>query len=531
MSLPLQPSKKAFIITILALLLSVSLAEISPSASPNFEKYNTTYHDALEHSNNNRASEAEKASSDFFNLYDSNDDTYSLDHSLKGKALILSAGIDLNNSAPHLGCPKVFEGKARVHLTESANSSVMGDAYFLIGKCQLLYGNYSQAEDAFKTSQKIRTELFGENDTQVLEARDGLARVYMKRGSLGAALKECQDVLRIRHHEYKKFTPETLKSYLVMGDLYDLLGYFEGGLKLKSNAWDVIEYYGLTDTMLALNTLETLAISWLHWGHPSRAVYQINSVYNMKKDRLAADNLNLMDTLFLYGRILHEKGDNDKAREKLEKALNFRIGYWGPEHPDVGEAYHYIGLSYLNQSNWEKAAESLEKTIPIFEKYFNNEAPKVFKVYDSYGYALAKAGLKEKGKAFLDKAYQLATSYYPDCNYVVGNIAAHQADVLRDEHDNAGAIRKAEEAAECYAASYGEEHDTSLEAEETLAMDHYSSGNLDLAIEKLESVAQKRKNQENPNLNKLKSTYLKLSEIFEKKFDFVRAIHYKTLSE
>jgi TolA-binding protein len=510
--------------------IGISLSYPSLLTSPDFEKHNKTYHAALEHFNNNRPAETEKSLAEFFTAYEPNEDAFSSSYGVKGKALILSALIDLNNSLPHIACPKALEGLDRVLSTEKANSSIVGDAYFAVGMCQYLYSNYSEAEASLKASEKIRSESFGMNDTRVLEVRDALTRLYMKLGSLGQALKESQDVLKIRHHVYKKFTLETLKSYLVMGDLYDMMGYIEGGLKFKSNAWDVLEYYEISDTMLGLDTLEALALSWLHWGQPSKAIHQINRVYNLKKELLPADSPKLANTQFLYGRILQEKGDNEKARERLEKVLAFRTKYWGPEHADVGETYYYIGLSYYNQSNWEKAAENLEKTINIYEKYFKNEFPMVFKIYDFYGYAAAKAGQKEKGKAYLDKALQLAKHYYPDDHYIVCGILSHQADIARDEQDYGAAIEKDDNALQCYIKSYGDNQDIPLEAEETLAWNYYLKGDLDTAIEKLEGLIEKRNRQENPNPAKLKPIYKKLSEAFEKKADLSKSSHYQSIA-
>lgn len=501
-----------------------------PSVSPRFEQYNQTYTEALRLSRNNQSNQSQQLLNEFFKNYNASDDAFTLDYGLKGKALVLSALIDLNDSNPKVACPKAYEGGKRVISTEGTHSAAVGDAYYAMGWCHFFYANYSEAITILKQSQHVRSEVHGENASLTLEPRDLLSRIYLRTGSLGDALEESQDVLRIRHHEYKKFTMETLKSYLVMGELYDTLGYAEGGLKFKSNAWDVVEDNNLTSTMLGLNVLETLAISWLHWNNPPKAVYQINSVYNLKKDILPADNLNLWNCLYLYGKILQEKGDNDKAREKLEKVLDYRLKYWGPSHPDVGDVYYHIGLSYLNQSKWEPAAQNLEKAVAIYEKYFNNEYPIVFVAHDYYGYALAKTAQKEKGKSYLAKALEVANQYYPDNHYIVGNIYAHLADVARDEKKYDLAIEYDTKALESYRLYYGETEEIPFEHEEKLAWNHFLKGEADIAIGKLENLVERRKSSERPNPKKLKPIYQKLADIFEKKADLAKAAYYRSLN-
>eukprot|EP00331_Platyophrya_macrostoma_P033481 CAMPEP_0176460948 /NCGR_PEP_ID=MMETSP0127-20121128/34337_1 /TAXON_ID=938130 /ORGANISM="Platyophrya macrostoma, Strain WH" /LENGTH=529 /DNA_ID=CAMNT_0017852495 /DNA_START=21 /DNA_END=1610 /DNA_ORIENTATION=+ len=526
-------SKVILSVVILAIAIGIAVfyPKLVPSVSPNFERYNQSYYVALTHYKNNQSNESQQALTEFFKAYKSEDDAFTLDYSLKGKALVLSAFIDLNNSDPKTACPKAFEGGRRVISSEGSLSPDAADAHFAIGQCQFLYANYSEAEISLRHAQRIRTELYGENNTKTLDPRDYLSRLYLRIGSLGQALEESQDVLRIRHHVYKKFTMETMKSYIIMGDLYDLLGYAEGGLKFKSNAWDVIETNSLQDTMLGLNILESMALSWLHWNNPPKAVYQINNVYNQKKDRLPADNLNLWNTLFMYGKILQGKGDNDRAIEKLEKVLDYRIKYWGPSHPDVADAHYYLGLAFLNQTKWDKAAENLGKAVNIYDKYFNHEVPVVFTAYDYYGYALAKTAQRENGKALLEKAYDLATKYYPDNHYLVGVILTHQADIARDEKKFDLALELDTKSVASYSVYYGADSDPTLEAEETVAWDHFLKGEIIVAIEKLENIVDRR-NQHKSTLNpkKLKPVYLKLSQVFEAKPDLAKAAYYKNLA-
>ncbi|CAJ1947823.1 unnamed protein product [Cylindrotheca closterium] len=118
---------------------------------------------------------------------------------------------------------------------------------------------------------------------------------------------------------------------------------------------------------------------------------------------------NLMEKFHVYS----DQGNNQKAKETLQTALEIQTTKLGDDHLAVAMILHHLGIVLKREGNSDEALESLNRALAIRVKNLGEKHFDTAKTYESIGRLFVEQGNHEKAEEMFQKAVDISLEILP----------------------------------------------------------------------------------------------------------------------
>ena len=134
------------------------------------------------------------------------------------------------------------------------------------------------------------------------------------------------------------------------------------------------------------------------WIRNALNEYEVNNITNTEILSNLYNFLGVNNNVF---------GNNRKALEYQEKALELRKELFGEKHPDMARSYSNVGYTYGALGEHRKALEYQEKALELRKKLFGEKHPDTATSYNNVGSTYGALGDHRKALEYQEKAFQI----------------------------------------------------------------------------------------------------------------------------
>jgi tetratricopeptide (TPR) repeat protein len=315
-------------------------------------------------------------------------------------------------------------------------------------------GLYDRAEPLLDRAMNLRLEIFQEPHPSILESRQHLAEVCLRRGEFERAVTLLQPVTTWEDNDELVLAPAhgvLARAYMELADFESAEANLDVALKLADH-----ELGG--DHPDTANLLHDYAALMQETGRPEEAEAPRRRALEILRRALPANDPRIATSLNNLGNYLRVKGSYDEAAEMLGEALAIREEVLGPDHPAVGITLNNLALAVKNQGDFWGAETLYLRSIEVREKSLGPDHPRVANAYQNLSTLYRDMGEFEKCEAASRRALEInEMTRGPDHPYTAMALTT-LADVLRMKGALDEAERMARRSVEVKERAYGPEH-------------------------------------------------------------------------
>jgi tetratricopeptide (TPR) repeat protein len=315
-------------------------------------------------------------------------------------------------------------------------------------------GLYDRAELLLDRALNIRLELFEEPHPSVLESRQHLAEVFLRRGEFERAVTLLQPVMTWEESGELLLAPAhgvLARAYMELADFERAEASLEVALRLADHELG-------NDHPDKANLLHDYAALMQEMGRPDEAEAPRRQALEILRRALPANDPRIATSLNNLGNYLRVKGSYDESAKLLSEALAIREEVLGPDHPAVGITLNNLALAVKSQGDFKRAETLYLRSIEVREKSMGPEHPRVANAYQNLSTLYLNMGEFEKCEAASRRALELyELTRGPDHPYTAIALTT-LADVLRVKGELDEAERMAQRATDVKEQAYGPEH-------------------------------------------------------------------------
>ena len=146
-------------------------------------------------------------------------------------------------------------------------------------------------------------------------------------------------------------------------------------------------------------------------GNNARALENYNKALEIYLSVFGDRHPNVALSYNNIGMVYYNQGNNARALEYYNKALKIFLSVFGDRHPNVALSYNNIGTVYSNEENYALALENYNKALKILLSIFSENHPNVFTSYCNIGITYYMQGLYSEAKTNLLKAAKIGKTF------------------------------------------------------------------------------------------------------------------------
>jgi tetratricopeptide (TPR) repeat protein/tRNA A-37 threonylcarbamoyl transferase component Bud32 len=315
-------------------------------------------------------------------------------------------------------------------------------------------GLYDRAESLMNRAMEIRLELYEEPHPSILESRQHLAEVCMRRGEFERAVELLQPATTWEDNDQLLLAPAygvLARAYMELADFESAEANLNVALELAGNELGD----GHPDTA---SLLHSFAVLMQEIGRPDEAEAPRRQALDILRRSLPANDPRIATSLNNLGNYLRVKGEYDEAAELLDEALAIREQVLGPDHPSVGITLNNLALTVKNLGDFKRAETLYLRSIEIRERSMGPDHPRVANAYQNLSTLYRDIGELEKCEAASRRALEInETARGPDHPYT-GIALTTLSDVLRMKGELDEAERMARRSIDIKERAYGLDH-------------------------------------------------------------------------
>ena len=162
--------------------------------------------------------------------------------------------------------------------------------------------------------------------------------------------------------------------------------------------------------------------------------------------------------LTLLGRMYGRLGVYDKAQPLLEQALASGHAAYGPQHVDLAQTLHDLGVVLADKGDYAEAAERLEQALAMRRRLLGNEHQDVAVTLSELGRVYQDLGLNQRAEPLQREALKIRQKVLGEEDRETAVSLSDLASVLRLNGDLAGAEALLKECLETNLKTRGEIH-------------------------------------------------------------------------
>ncbi|WP_420576465.1 CHAT domain-containing protein [Ekhidna sp.] len=237
------------------------------------------------------------------------------------------------------------------------------DLLFNIATLQNELGFYSKAENILLQLQSQEAEEFGKSSTEYYDVTSALIELYNQTEQATKLLSMAEDLRK----EVDKNSIEEAVTYKWEGDAYTSEGSFKKAERAFAKSLNKFESNGLEATFEYVSTLNSLAILYLEKAKIPEAEELFTQALDIIK-RIQGENDDVIANLNAnLGQVYFELGDYQRAIEIQKEVQQVNSEYYGADSFISGLDLVNLGLSYLEDEQYQNAESALKQALEIFE--------------------------------------------------------------------------------------------------------------------------------------------------------------------
>jgi serine/threonine-protein kinase len=324
----------------------------------------------------------------------------------------------------------------------------------VIGSISAGLGLYDRAEPLLDRALILRLELYEEPHPFILESRQHLAELCLRRGEFERAVSLLEPVTTWEHDDGLVVSPALgvlARAYMEQAD-------FESAEIVLNDALRLAESELGADHPDTAVLLHSYAALMGEIGRQDEAEAPRRRALEILRRALPANDPRIATSLNNLGNYLRIKGSYDEAAELLGEALAIREEVLGPDHPGVATTLNNLALTVKRQGEFERTEKLLLRSLEIREKSLGPDHPRVATAYQNLSTLYLDMGEFEKCEAASRRALEInELTRGPEHPYTALNLTT-LADVLRSRGSLDEAERMARRAVTVKERAHGPEH-------------------------------------------------------------------------
>ena len=242
-----------------------------------------------------------------------------------------------------------------------------------LGVLNLDMGEFGQAEQLLERAVDIRDDsaAFSDNPLPLAASLNNLAVLHRHTGDFARSLPLLERALEIIDSELSDH-PNTAVSLNNLADFHFSINDFGRALPLYTRALHTMEEARGGTHPAIVPFLNNLADLNFEMNNLDEAESLFQRVADIQKDPDSPETATYLSNLAVLHR---SKGDNEKALELYNDALEIRMNLLGPIHAATATSYNSIGALYSRMGERDKALTFLETALDIRRTVLGNGHP------------------------------------------------------------------------------------------------------------------------------------------------------------
>jgi len=289
---------------------------------------------------------------------------------------------------------------------------------------------YLEAEQFYRHSIDIYTNLFGTEHPDTIEETENLAILYETRGKYKEAESLYKSVLELKKKTLGDDHRATAMCIHNLAELYrrqakykEAEDYFQQAIFLKENLVAAQPEYDELNISLAFD-LQGLAYMFYELGKYGQAEPLVRRALAIRMRFLGSAHPGTATCYNLLALLDEEKGEFAEAESLLLSVKDIQESYHPQkDHHDVGIAYTNLGRFYTVQGKYQQAEQFFDEALRIYEETLGSDHPWTAICLSRFGFLLLKQKKYKKAEQFFQRALAISEkSLGPDNIYTATSL-------------------------------------------------------------------------------------------------------------
>lgn len=322
-----------------------------------------------------------------------------------------------------------FEGAATLYqkvlaiqeASLSADSSILLTTQVQQAEMYRSAGEYDQAREVLQAVLAKGTK----DDAVLLEAKNGLAKVYEDQGDFPNAETLTNEVLAMEKATLGEEHPNVLTTMNNLAGIYRRQSRLTDAEALyKESLAKYRKLFG-DDHLGTVSIMNNLGLVYETMGLYDEAELLLRAGLEISKKVLGTNHLNTLANMNNLAMLHESQGNFEQAEPHYLNAIESGSWQFGADHPDTMAFVNNLGYLYLMQESYAKAKPLFEKVLASWSKSLGENNSKTMKSMNNLARVLAKQSMHKEAEPLFVKALQLR-------RVVLGE---NHMDTLRSMHD------------------------------------------------------------------------------------------------
>jgi len=244
-----------------------------------------------------------------------------------------------------------------------------------------LKGHFEQAKTAAAESRAIFQNLYGDDSTGLSQAISNLAMIDYLEGNYEAAIEKFSQATKILAHVYSPDHPETLIAEANLATIMTASGHAKEANKLLMHVYQVENKTLGPHHRSTLITQQSLALNLAATGNYQQALKHAKNNYNLFHQYFDATMPHVINSQFVYGRVLSMAGENQQA---LDMLLPLEPLFKNSEELNFIKLSQFLSKIYLSLDQPSQADEYFNKTISALTTVYSKQHIKTLQARFEY---------------------------------------------------------------------------------------------------------------------------------------------------
>jgi serine/threonine-protein kinase len=263
------------------------------------------------------------------------------------------------------------QGAKRIDTELASTPEVQATMLYHIGQAYQQLGAYPQAQALLERAHTLRRKTLGDNNLDVAETADGLARVYRLEGEYQKAEPLFREALAIRKKTQSPSDPQIAAILTSLGECVYLEGRNSDAESLLREALN-INHQPTPDSAITRNYLGLLLSREARF---TEAASLEKEAADIARTAEGADSPNLAVYLHNLAGTQMDMGNLAQGEASERQTLELWRKISGADHPDVAYSLNNLGWVLLAEGKWQDAEPLIAEAVAIRRKLLGEWHP------------------------------------------------------------------------------------------------------------------------------------------------------------
>ncbi|MEO5348591.1 MAG: tetratricopeptide repeat protein [Magnetococcus sp. YQC-3] len=264
-------------------------------------------------------------------------------------------------------------------------------------------GEYAKAKEVL---QGVLAKAAKE-DAVVLEAKNGLAKVYEDQGEFANAEAMTKEVLQHEQATLGEDHPNTLTTMNNLAGIYRRQSRLTDAEALYKKSLEKYRKIFGDDHLGTVSIMNNLGLVYETMGLYDEAELLLRAGLNISKKVLGDNHVSTLANMNNLAMLHESQGNFEQAEPHYLNAIESASWQFGADHPDTMAFVNNLAYLYLMQGAYPKAKPLFERVLASWGKSLGEKNSKTMKAMNNLARSLARQGMQKEAEPLFDKALQL----------------------------------------------------------------------------------------------------------------------------